>query len=170
MKIIEKQMIELKVNGELYSLLIGDGPGEVAESDTLAHTLRENLRLTGTKISCDKGACGACTVIMDGDAVPSCSILTKECEGREIITIEGLADKETGKLDPIQQAFLDKTAFQCGFCSPGAVLVVKALLDKNPHPTEQEVKDALAGNYCRCGTHHQVVETVMELVGQEVSQ
>ena len=167
MKKVEKQMIELNVNGEVYRLLVGEGPGEVSASDSLAHTLRENLSLTGTKISCDKGACGACTVIMDGDAVASCSILTVECEGKKIITIEGLADKETGALDPIQQAILDETAFQCGFCTPGAIMTARAFLDKNPHPTREELGEALSGVFCRCGTHHMVIDAVMGLVEKE---
>lgn len=169
MKKIEKQMIELDVNGEQYTFLVGYGPGEVGPSDTLAQTLRDKLRMTGTKISCDKGACGACTVIMDGEPVPSCSILAVECEGKKIITVEGLADKETGKLSPVQQKLLDKTAVQCGFCSPGAVMVITALLAKNPHPTREELQEALAGNHCRCGTHHQVIDAIMELTEQEVS-
>ena len=168
MKTVEKRIIELNGNCELNSFLIGDGPGEVSSSETLAHTLREKLRLTGTKISCDKGACGACTIIMDGEAVPSCSLLTIECEDKKIITIEGLVDKVTGELDPLQQAFLDATAYQCGFCTPGTILAVKALLDKNPKPTVEELKEALAGTFCRCGTHHMVIETVMKFTGQEV--
>jgi len=167
-KIVEKQMIELDVNGELYTLLFGEGPGEVAPSDSLAHTLRENLQLTGTKISCDRGACGACTVIMDGDAVPSCSILTVECEGKKIVTIEGLGNKETGELDPIQQAVLDATAFQCGFCTPGAIMATRALLDKNPKPTREELGEALSGIFCRCGSHHMLTDAVMEMVGEAV--
>ena len=167
MKIVEKQMIELNVNGEIRTLLVGEGAGEVAPSNSLARVLRENLGLTGTKISCDKGACGACTVIMDGDAVASCSILAIECEGKEIITIEGLANAETGELDPIQQAILDSTAYQCGFCSPGAIMAARALLNKNPHPTEEELQEALSGIYCRCGTHHMVVDAVMGITRGE---
>ena len=169
MRKTEKQVMDLRVNNEIYTLTVGNEKGEVAASDTLVHTLRENLSLTGTKICCDKGACGACTVIVDGEAMPSCTLLTVECDGKSILTIEGLEDPKTGELDPLQQAFIDKTAYQCGFCSPGAIMVVKALLDKNPDPTEGELKEALSGNYCRCGTHHQVVETVMEFTGRGVS-
>ena len=139
-----------------------------APAETLAQTLRKRLELTGTKESCDEGACGCCTVIIDGDAIPSCSVLTVECERKRIVTLEGLENPETGELDPVQQAFIDDTVFQCGFCTPGVIMVVKALLDKNPKPTVEELKEALAGNYCRCGTHHQVIETVMRLTNQEV--
>lgn len=165
----EKYYIILNVNGRDYKFTVGNAPQEVAPSETLVHTLRERLELTAAKISCDKGACGACTVIIDGEAVPSCSLLTVECEGKKIVTLEGLEDPETGELDPLQQAFMENTAFQCGFCSPGAIMVVKALLDKNPRPTVEELQEALSGNYCRCGTHHQVIETVMKFTGQEVS-
>jgi carbon-monoxide dehydrogenase small subunit len=169
MRKTEKQLLDLHVNGETYILTIGNETGEVSAADTLVHTLRENLSLTGTKICCDKGACGACAVIVDGEAVPSCTLLTVECEGKEIVTIEGLMDMKTGALDPLQQAFIDNAAYQCGFCSPGAIIVVKALLNKNPKPAMTEIQEALAGNFCRCGTHHQVVETVLKFTGQEAN-
>lgn len=153
--------VPLTVNGKPYRLEIGSKAGQIDPAQTLAHTLREVLGLTGTKVSCDHGACGGCTVIMDGRAVLACMLLTVECAGREIITIEGLADPETGRLDPLQQAFIDHTAFQCGFCTPGMILSAKALLDETPHPTEAEVKAALSGNFCRCISHYQVVEAVM---------
>lgn len=163
-----KEFIVLKVNKKEHKLYVGTGPGEVSKSETLVTTLREKLELTGTKISCDKGACGACTVIIDGEAMASCCLLSVECEDKDITTIEGLEDPETGILDPLQQAFIDRTAYQCGFCSPGAIMVVKALIDKNPNPTETDLQNALSGNYCRCGSHHQVIETVMEFTNQEV--
>ena len=159
---IEKRSIHLLVNGQPYKLDIGSQPDEVKPSDTLAHTLRETLGLTGTKVGCDHGACGACTVLMDGKPVPSCMTLTVECDGKNITTIEGLRDPRTGKLDRLQQAFIDNSAFQCGFCTPGILMTSKALLHKNPSPTEQEVKEALSGNYCRCISHYQVVEAVLE--------
>lgn len=169
MRTEQRESIVLTVNGREHKLYVGDGPGEVAPSETLVHTLREKLELTGTKIACDKGACGACTVIIDGEASLSCTLLTVECEGKSILTLEGLEDPETGALDPLQQAFIDRAAYQCGFCSPGAIMVVKALLDKNPSPTEEELQEALSGNYCRCGSHHQVIETVMAFTSGEVS-
>jgi aerobic-type carbon monoxide dehydrogenase small subunit (CoxS/CutS family) len=159
---IERQMIRLKVNRQSYDLGIGGKPDEVDPSHTLAYTLRETLGLTGTKIGCDHGACGACTILMDGKAVLSCSILTIEVDGRNITTVEGLRDPSSGNLDPLQQAFIDHTAFQCGFCTPGILMSARALLDENPSPTEQEVKESLAGNYCRCISHYHVLDAVME--------
>jgi aerobic-type carbon monoxide dehydrogenase small subunit (CoxS/CutS family) len=162
-KEIEGRNIKLVVNGKAYELDVGSGPNQVAPTHTLAHTLRETFALTGTKVSCDHGACGACTVIMDGKAVLSCKILTIECDGKSITTIEGLRNPETGELDPLQQAFVDQTAFQCGFCTPGMIMTSKALLNQNPHPTEEEVKDALSGNFCRCVSHYHVVRAVMSV-------
>lgn len=156
-----KQSISLTINGVKYTLKIGEGAGEISPNHTLAFTLRETLGLTGTKISCDSGACGACTVIMDGKAIVSCMTLTIECEGREITTIEGLSDPRKESLDPLQQSFIDYTAFQCGFCTPGMIMSAKALLIENPQPTEDEVKEALSGNFCRCISHYQVLKAVM---------
>ncbi len=160
----EKTTIHLLVNGQDHILRIGKRYDEVDPSHTLAHTLRETLGLTGTKIGCDHGACGACTVLMDGKAVLSCMILTVEAEGKEITTIEGLRDRETGQLDPLQQAFIDHTAFQCGFCTPGIIMSAKALLKENASPEEKDVKEALAGNYCRCISHYQILDAVMSVV------
>lgn len=157
----ETRRIILTVNGRLHELEKGSEPDQVGPNHTLAHTLRETLGLIGTKVSCDNGACGCCTVLMDGKAVLSCMALTVECDGKQIITIEGLSDRETGKLDPLQQAFIDYTAFQCGFCTPGIIMSAKALLSENPSPTEEEVKDGLSGNFCRCISHYQVVRAVM---------
>jgi carbon-monoxide dehydrogenase small subunit len=153
--------INLTVNGRALELAVGSRPGEVEPFHTLSFTLRETLGLTGTKISCDNGACGACTVIMDGKAILSCKTLTVECEGKTITTIEGLKNLKTGELDPLQQSFVDHTAFQCGFCTPGMIMTSKALLDENPHPTEEEVKEALSGNFCRCISHYQVIRAVL---------
>lgn len=157
-----KNKISLTINGQLYKLEIGEEAGKVDPSDTLSFTLRETLGLTGTKESCDSGACGACTVLMDGKAVLSCMLLTVECDGKSIVTIEGLRNPQTGELDILQQAFIDHTAFQCGFCTPGMIMSAKALLNENPSPTEEEVKMALSGNFCRCISHYQVIEAVMD--------
>jgi aerobic carbon-monoxide dehydrogenase small subunit len=157
----EADVINLTVNGQLYALEIGKRADQVDPGHTLAHTLRETLGLTGTKISCDHGACGCCTVLMDGKAVLSCMTLTVECNGKNVTTIEGLADPKTGELDPIQQAFVDETAFQCGFCTPGIIMSTKALLLENSSPTEEQVKDGLSGNFCRCISHYHVLRAVM---------
>jgi aerobic-type carbon monoxide dehydrogenase small subunit (CoxS/CutS family) len=153
--------ISFLVNDKPVELEIGSQPHQVETSHTLAHTLRETLGLTGTKVTCDNGACGTCTVLLDGTAVLSCMTLTVECHGRSIISIEGLADSRTGQLDPLQQSFIDHTAFQCGFCTPGMIMSAKALLNENPAPREDEVKEALSGNFCRCISHYQVLRAVM---------
>ena len=163
----ERTPIAPTVNGNSHQLEVGDRPFQIAPSHTLAHTLRETLNLTGTKVGCDQGACGSCTVIMDGTAILSCMTLTVECHGREITTIEGLADKRSGKLDPIQEAFVDHTAFQCGFCSPGMILASKSLLDRNPSADRNTVKAALSGHYCRCISHYQVVDAVTAAAKKE---
>ena len=165
-KMAKAEPITLTVNGLKYELDVGERPGQVEPCHTLSFTLRETLGLTGTKISCDNGACGCCTVIMDGKAVLSCKMLTVECDGRAFTTIEGLKDQKTGQLDPIQQAFIDHTAFQCGFCTPGMIMTAKALLNENPSPTEDEVKEALSGNFCRCISHYQVIRAVMSVSGK----
>jgi carbon-monoxide dehydrogenase small subunit len=136
--------------------------GALNPADTLAFTLRETLGLTGTKISCDEGACGCCTVLMNGKAILSCMTLTVECDGKEITTIEGLRDSKAGGLDPLQQAFIDNTAFQCGFCTPGIIMSAKALLNENPSPSEGEIKNGLSGNFCRCISHYHVVKAVRD--------
>lgn len=156
------------INGEKRTFSMGANFGQVPYSETLLETLRERLGLTAAKKSCDEGACGCCTVIKDGEAVPSCMLLTADCDGAHITTLEGLEDPETGALNPVQQAFLDYNAFQCGFCTPGIIMSTQALLDKNPHPTEEEVRDALSGNYCRCISHYHVFEAVDSLAGRGV--
>ncbi len=155
------------VNGESYQFNVGSDTDEISPADTLARTLRETLGLTGTKISCDSGACGSCAVIMDGKAVLSCKVLTVECDGKTITTIEGLRDPRTGALDPLQQAFIDHNAFQCGYCTPGMIMTAKAFLEENPNPTEEEIKEALSGNFCRCISHYQVIRAVMAVVEKE---
>jgi carbon-monoxide dehydrogenase small subunit len=158
---MERVPIRLRVNGRVYEIEVGTRPDQVDPAQTLAYTLRDRLGLAGTKVSCDNGACGCCTVLMDGKAVLSCMTLTVECDGKQIITIEGLSDPRTGKLDPLQQTFIDHTAFQCGFCTPGMIMSAKALLNDNPSPTEEEVKEGLSGNFCRCISHYHVVKAVM---------
>lgn len=160
-KRLTAKLVSFLVNGKPVELEIGSLPHQVETSHTLAHTLRETLGLIGTKVTCDNGACGTCTVLMDGKAILSCMTLTVECQGQSIITIEGLADSRTGELDPLQQSFIDHTAFQCGFCTPGMIMSAKGLLIKNPSPVEEEVKEALSGNFCRCITHYQVLRAVM---------
>jgi aerobic carbon-monoxide dehydrogenase small subunit len=157
------QSISLTVNGQVCELDVGTRAGQIDPTHTLVYTLRETLGLTGTKAACNQGACGACTVIMDGKAVNSCKILTIECEGKSITTIEGLRDPKTGELDPLQQAFITHAAFQCGFCTPGMIMTSKALLNENPHPTEAEIKEALSGNFCRCVSHYHVLRAVLSI-------
>jgi len=161
----ERRMVRLSVNGKVHELEVGTRPDQVDAAHTLAFTLRETLGLTGTKIACDGGACGCCTVLIDGKAKLSCMTLTIECEGKSVTTIEGLS-KPGGELDPLQQAFIDETAFQCGFCTPGIIMSAKWLLSENPSPTEGEVKEALSGNFCRCISHYHVVRAVMAASGK----
>lgn len=159
--------LTLRINGDTHLFALGEGCHEVSSSHTLAFTLRERIGLTGTKISCDRGACGCCTVMMEGKAVLSCMLLTVECEGKEISTIEGLGDPLTGSIDPIQQSFIDHTAFQCGFCTPGIIMSTKALLTENPSPSRGEVQEALSGNFCRCNSHYHVLDAVMAVTRKE---
>ncbi len=126
---------------------------------TLAEVLRDKFHLTGTKIVCDRGACGACTVLVDGAAVCSCHLLALDARGHEIQTIEGIAEGD--RLHPLQQAFIAHDALQCGFCTPGMIMSSKALLDRNPHPDPEEIRTALSGNLCRCGTYPNVIEAVL---------
>jgi len=133
---------------------------EIEPSELLAYVLRDRLGMTGTKIGCDEGECGACTVILDGQAVNSCLLPAMKADGCEVVTVEGLA--QGGELDPLQRAFIDRGAVQCGYCTPGLLMSVRALLDENPHPSEQEIKDAIAGNLCRCTGYFQIVEAIKE--------
>ena len=160
----ETRRIGFTVNGQYHQFNVGNETGEISPTHTLSWTLRETLGLTGTKVSCDQGACGCCTVIMDGRAVLSCKALTIECDGKTIMTIEGLKDSKTGALDPLQQAFIDHTAFQCGYCTPGMIMTAKAFLNENTGPTVEEVKEALSGNFCRCISHYQIIRAVMSVV------
>jgi aerobic-type carbon monoxide dehydrogenase small subunit (CoxS/CutS family) len=121
---------------------------------TLLDTLRQDLHLTGAKPGCNMGQCGACTVLLDGEAVYSCLLLAVECQDREITTIEGL--ERDGVLDPVQQAFIEHDALQCGFCTPGQILAMKALLARNPHPSDEEIERGMSGNLCRCGAYPKI--------------
>ncbi len=149
---MEKQTIRLRVNSEDYELA-------VAPNRTLLETLRDDLGLTGAKEGCQDGTCGSCTVLFDGKAVRSCLILVAEAEGKEIVTIEGLAKED--ELHPIQEAFVNYGGVQCGFCTPGMILAAKALLDTNPDPSEEEVRRAISGNLCRCTGYRKIVKSVM---------
>jgi len=147
-----KHDIKLKVNGDVYAL-------QVESRRTLLEVLREQLGLTGTKEMCNKGDCGGCTVLLDGRAVLSCMMLAVEADGKEILTIEGLAGKEY-QLHPLQKAFVDHGAIQCGYCTPGFIMSAKALLDRNMDPTPDEIKRAISNNICRCTGYVQIVEAI----------
>ncbi len=144
----------------LISLIVNDREYEIATypNRTLLEVLREDLSLKGAKEACDDGACGACTVLMDGKPVRSCLLLAVEAQGRKITTIEGLSSGE--KVHPIQQAFLDHGAVQCGYCTPGMVLTAKALLDANANPSEEEILTAISGNFCRCTGYNKIVKAI----------
>ena len=146
-----KQTIDLKVNGQIYEV-------ETQPWRTLAEVLRDQLNLTGTKISCAEGHCGACTVIINGKAVNSCLMLIAEAQGKEILTIEGLS--AGGELHPIQEAFVTHGAVQCGFCTPGLIMGAKSFLTDYPDPSEEEIKTALSGHLCRCTGYVQIIEAV----------
>ncbi len=148
-----EELIRLSVNGSTYDLA-------VEPNWTLAFVLREKLGFTGVKRGCNAGTCGVCAVLMDGKPMLACTMLAIECKGRAIETIEGLAP-DAVTLHPIQQAFTENFGLQCGYCTPGMILVTKALLGKNPNPKEQEVRQALAGNICKCGAYQQIVASVL---------
>ncbi len=131
---------------------------DVAENARLVDVLRNDFHLTGTKEGCGVGECGACTVILDGKAVASCLVLAVSVEGKSVLTIEGLS--KDGELDPVQEAFIDHHAAQCGFCTPGFIMSAKALLDANPSPTREEIRTAISGNICRCTGYHQIVDAI----------
>jgi carbon-monoxide dehydrogenase small subunit len=152
-----RQPLELHVNGLIEEVY-------VEPWWTLARVLREELGLTGTKISCETGDCGACTVNIDGKAVRSCIYPVMKARGKQITSIEGLAD-EDGSLHPLQQSFLDHFAVQCGYCTPGMVMGAKALLNENPHPTVEEIKEGLRGNLCRCTGYKRIVDAVAAVAG-----
>ncbi len=148
---VRKLRCSLTVNAERAEAL-------VASYKTLLEVLREDLGLTGTKHGCELGECGACTVLLDGEPVLSCLVLAADCEGRSVQTIEGLA--RGPELHPLQAAFTDCGGSQCGYCTPGVIMTAKALLERNPNPTKQEIKEATAGNLCRCTGYNQIVEAI----------
>jgi len=152
-----KKEIMFTLNGETVNV-------EVDTRWTLLYLLREVLELTGTKEGCGYGECGACTVIIDGQSVNSCLYPVMEAEGKTITTIEGLASKD-GKLHPLQTAFINEGAVQCGFCTPGMIMSAKALLDANDKPTEEEIKDAIAGNLCRCTGYVKIIDAIKSIAG-----
>ncbi|MBM4331569.1 MAG: (2Fe-2S)-binding protein [Deltaproteobacteria bacterium] len=154
-----KVKIHLQVNGLAYEV-------EVEPRRTLLELIRDDLELTGTKEGCGLGECGTCTVLLDGRPIKSCITLAVQAKGREVTTIEGIEGAD-GTLHPIQQAFIDHGAIQCGFCTPGMVLSAKGLLDENPRPTEIEVREAIAGNLCRCTGYQKIVEAILSVSSQE---
>lgn len=147
----KKVHVTVTVNGKKYE-------DDVEPRLLLVHFIRENLSLTGTHIGCDTSNCGACTVIMAGKAVKSCTVLAVQADGREVLTVEGLA--KGGKLDPIQEGFWEKHGLQCGFCTPGMMMASYALLQKNPHPSEDEIRRGISGNLCRCTGYVKIVEAI----------
>ncbi|OLN32655.1 (2Fe-2S)-binding protein [Desulfosporosinus metallidurans] len=154
-----KMQITLTVNGDKYELL-------VSPLSKLVDVLREELGITGTKKGCGEGECGACTVIMDGQPVSSCLVLAPQADGKSILTIEGLESRD-GILDPIQESFMKKGAIQCGYCSPGMILTAKALLLVNEHPSEDEIRNAISGNLCRCTGYQKIVDAVLDVTEKE---
>lgn len=162
---MEVSKVTFTLNGIERSLSVGDAFGQLKPGETLLETLRERFGLTGAKLSCNDGACGCCTVLVDDIAVPACTVLTVEVDGKKVTTIEGLVN-EKGELDPLQQAFIDHYAFQCGYCTPGIIMAAKGLLLKNPHPTREEIGEALAGNFCRCISQYHVFDAI-EAIAQE---
>jgi aerobic carbon-monoxide dehydrogenase small subunit len=151
--------ITVTVNGQLHA-------GDVEPRQLLVHFLRDTLGLTGTHVGCDTSNCGACTVHLDGDAVKSCTVLAVQADGAEVTTIEGMGSE--GDLHPMQEAFWANHGLQCGYCTPGMIMAGADLIAKNPSPTEEEVREALAGNLCRCTGYHNIVKAVLSAAGQEV--
>ena len=143
--------VSMRVNGV-------DHEHDVEPTTLLVQHLRENLRLTGTHVGCDTSQCGSCTIIVNGEAIKSCTMLAVQCEAAEITTIEGLADN--GKLHPIQEGFRECHGLQCGFCTPGMILTAWQLLDRNPNPNEDEIRHSLEGNFCRCTGYHNIVKSI----------
>jgi aerobic carbon-monoxide dehydrogenase small subunit len=149
-----QRRIALTVNGKRIE-------EEIDSRMTLAEFLRETLGLTGTKVGCNRAECGSCTVILDGNPVYSCTVLAVEAGGKEVLTIEGLTEKE-GVLHPLQEAFVEEDALQCGYCTPGMLMSITSLLGRNPHPGEEEVRHAIDGNLCRCGSYPNIIKATLK--------
>jgi aerobic-type carbon monoxide dehydrogenase small subunit (CoxS/CutS family) len=154
--------VRLTVNGREHEL-------RIEPRQTLAEILRGPLALTGTKVSCDSQVCGTCTVLVDGLTVSSCTYLAADADGRDVRTVEGLANPETGELTVLQQSFIDYAAFQCGFCTPGFLITASSLLDETPRPTREQVIEGLEGNICRCTGYQQIVDAVMAAAERSAS-
>jgi len=155
---VKAKTIKVEVNGDLYER-------EVESRRLLVHFLRDDLDLTGTHVGCDTGNCGACTVLYNGDAIKSCMMLAVQADGASIDTVEGLA--RDGELHPLQQAFSDAHALQCGYCTPGMLMSAKHLVDTNPSPSEQEIRKAIQGNICRCTGYVNIVEAIGKAAGND---
>jgi aerobic carbon-monoxide dehydrogenase small subunit len=155
---MREKTIKVEVNGDLYER-------EVEARRLLVHFIRDDLELTGTHVGCDTGNCGACTVLYNGDAIKSCMMLAIQADGAAIDTVEGLAPD--GELHPLQQAFSDSHALQCGYCTPGMLMSAKYLLDSNPSPSEQEIRKAIQGNICRCTGYVNIVEAIAKAAGDD---
>jgi carbon-monoxide dehydrogenase small subunit len=151
--------VSITVNGAEHVL-------ELEPRELLVYVLRERLGLTGTNVGCDTSSCGACTVLLDGESVKSCTLLGVQVDGHEITTIEGLATN--GKLHPVQEAFHEQHGLQCGYCTPGFIMATVSLLDETPNPTEEEIRHALEGNLCRCTGYHNIVRAVQTAAGVEI--
>ncbi len=155
------QTLTMKLNGEEVTV-------QVKPSAMLVEVLRDQLELTGTKVACGEGECGSCTVLLDGRPVNSCLVPALKAQGREVLTVEGLASP--GELHPLQKAFVEHGAVQCGYCTPGMLMSAKALLDQNPNPTEEEVRVAISGNLCRCTGYAKIVEAILDAGTHEVER
>ena len=153
---MNRKTISLKVNGMERNL-------EVVARTTVLDMVRDQLGLTGAKLGCDIQVCGACTLLVDGKALSACSMLAADVDGCEVVTIEGLSEKNS--LHRLQEAFMEFGALQCGYCTPGFILTAKALLDECPHPSEQQIRDYLAGNFCRCGCYQEIMQAVKNAAG-----
>jgi carbon-monoxide dehydrogenase small subunit len=149
--------VSITVNGKSFT-------HDVEARDLLVFYLRDTLRLTGTHVGCDTSSCGSCTVHLDGHAVKSCTVLTAQADGRSVTTIEGMADGDN--LHPLQEGFREEHGLQCGFCTPGMIMVAADLLERNPNPSEHEIREALEGNYCRCTGYHNIVRAIQYAAAQ----